>query len=170
MSPLHRFGLAGLLGLAVALASARAAAGDCPECQSAADCPRAGSFCVRHSGPVGCGARVQLCCPGQACAVGANGRPSCEAAGTCTVVTGPADGGASNDAGVPPTDAGVPPTDAGAAANDASVAADAADLPASSSAGCGCRVGGAAAAGRAGCGALGAALALACGRRRRRRP
>lgn len=41
-------------------------------------------------GPVGCGDRVQLCCPGQACAVGADGRPSCESAGTCTVIEGSA--------------------------------------------------------------------------------
>ncbi|MCC7536024.1 MAG: hypothetical protein IT379_07415 [Deltaproteobacteria bacterium] len=30
-----------------------ARAGDCPECTSAADCGRAGSFCVLHEGPSG---------------------------------------------------------------------------------------------------------------------
>ncbi|MCC7539533.1 MAG: hypothetical protein IT379_25130 [Deltaproteobacteria bacterium] len=106
----------------VLVAPAVARAGDCPECTSAADCGREGSFCVLHDGPVGCGDRVQLCCPGQACAVGADGRPSCESAGTCTVVEGsaaPDAGPPLRDSGTPGADAGTPGADTGAPGADA---------------------------------------------------
>lgn len=177
MKTTSRIAVSLALGAAILLGAPAAFAGDCPECQSATDCPRAGSFCVRHNNPVGCGSRVQLCCPGQGCAV-TSGRPSCEAAGTCTVITG------SSDAGVaPPLDAGSPPADAGTRPADVATATDsggASDAPASVDLGpidpsmsatgsCGCRVPGARTDARVHLGALGLALAAA-GLRRRRRP
>jgi len=100
-----------------------AQAGDCPTCAASSECSSSSGpgFCVVHDAPVGCDDLVTLCCPGQGCAV-TDGRPSCEAAGTCTVIedivadAGMSDAGMS-DAGTPDTDAGM--TDAGTSGTDA---------------------------------------------------
>ena len=80
--------------VALLLMTSPALAGNCPVCDGPEDCP--GGFCVLHESDVGCGTMLQICCPGQACALGADGRPTCEAAGTCVVVgeadAGPPDG------------------------------------------------------------------------------
>jgi MYXO-CTERM domain-containing protein len=97
---------------------ATAFAGDCPVCDTAADCNRPGlecsdtnpCFCVEWDMSPGCGALTRICCPGQGCNVGEGGRPSCEG-DRCTVIDGPYTGG---DAGMPSIDAGpMPGTDAG---------------------------------------------------------
>ncbi len=176
MSTLRHVVVSLALGAALAFAAHPAVAGDCPECQSAADCPRPGSFCVRHNSSVGCGTRLQLCCPGQGCST-ASGRPSCEAAGTCTVITG------GTDAGGPPSDVGVAPVDAGArtdtgtsvvdvvTTNDASTldVVNVVDGGTPPSAGCGCRAAGARTSSRLDLGAIGLALAAIGLRRRGRR-
>jgi MYXO-CTERM domain-containing protein len=79
-------GLLFLFGLTLAATPRAAHAGSCPTCTTAADC--AGGFCVIHDTDVGCGTALNLCCPGQGCAIDGNGRPSCEAGNTCAVMCG----------------------------------------------------------------------------------
>lgn len=98
-------------------------AGSCPVCTSAADCSGNPSFCVLHDSDVGCGAERQICCPGQACGIAANGRPTCENRGSCTVIDESADAGPGADAGTgadagPGTDGGAD-TDGGPSGTDA---------------------------------------------------
>jgi hypothetical protein len=106
-----------------------AQAGACPTCDSSDDCTSSEgpAFCVVHDDEVGCGALTTLCCPGQGCAV-TDGRPSCEAAGTCTVIEDLTDGGLPDaggaDAGGTATDTGVG-TDAGGPGIDAGTGTDA---------------------------------------------
>jgi hypothetical protein len=135
----------------VALAAGEAWAGACPVCDGPEDCP--GGFCVLHDQDVGCGAMLQICCPGQGCAIGMDGRPTCETAGTCTVITGDAPDAAPPDAvpGAPDAAPGAP---------------DASGTDGGDGGGCGCRVG-ARAPGGAGLAAA-AALLLVLGRRRAR--
>lgn len=133
-------------------------AGSCPVCDSSDDCTTSGGapgFCVLHDAPVGCGDMVMLCCPGQGCAIDGTGRPSCEAAGTCTVVEDLIDAGvpdAGSDAGESDaggTDAGESDagesdagggTDAGPGTDAGGTGMDAGTAPASTG-GCGCRAG-----------------------------
>ena len=140
-----------------------ARAGDCPTCTASTECSSSSDpgFCVVHDAPVGCGALVTLCCPGQGCGIGVDGRPSCEAAGTCTVIedivadAGMSDAGMS-DAGTSDTDAGtsdtgiagsdaggsdtgVVGTDAGSSGTDSGVRMDAGVTPPVEG-GCSCRV------------------------------
>jgi MYXO-CTERM domain-containing protein len=99
---------------------------------------------------VGCGAGVrQICCPGQACRIDPNGRPSCENAGTCVVVTGASDSGLA--------DAPMSAGDAGASGDGGGKGGD--------SSGCGCRTG----SGPGLSGVLPLALLGLCLARRRRR-
>lgn len=148
-------------------APAAVTAGDCPMCTTSADCN--GGFCVLHNNPVGCGTRVQLCCPGQACAV-MNGRPSCEAAGTCTVVSAPSDGGASDVPAATDTPAATDvsgatdgPAVTDVAIGDAGATADGGTITSASS-GCACRTGTTTTSSRMGVFAL-ASLALLARRR-----
>jgi len=64
-----------------------ARAGGCPACETSEDCPD--GFCVFWDPGHGCESVNPICCPGQGCAVGDNGRPSCEADGLCCVVEDP---------------------------------------------------------------------------------
>lgn len=70
----------------VILLPSAALAGDCPTCDTSADCN--GNFCVNWASSPGCGALTQICCPGQGCALD-NGCPSCFLDGNCTIVDGP---------------------------------------------------------------------------------
>lgn len=163
-----------------------ARAGSCPVCTSSSECTSfedgGVAFCVLHDNPVGCGAEVMLCCPGQGCST-ASGRPSCEG-DTCTVVEDLVDGGPGGtdagpsttdggpgdiDAGPSTTDAGPSGSDAGGTTSDSGAGGmDAGGTtPPPSSAGCGCRVGGGA-SDVAGLGALGVLAALVARRRIRR--
>lgn len=81
--------------LSVILLASPAMAGDCPACNTSADCPDRdedgeNDFCVRWNEPV-CG-MTQLCCPGQGCDT-RSGRPSCEAESRCSVIEGGVDAG-----------------------------------------------------------------------------
>ena len=162
MNTLSRWvGLALIVGLELVAVTARA--GDCPECTSSADC--GGGFCVRHNNPVGCGTRVQICCPGQACRIEPNGRPLCENQGTCVVISGPGDAGRAD---VPPATSDAAIADSGTTHDGGATADGGAGVP--SEAGCGCHAG---AAQTQRTGALLAcslaALALASRARRKRR-
>jgi MYXO-CTERM domain-containing protein len=155
---------------------ATAFAGDCPVCDTAADCNRPGlecsvtspCFCVEWDTSPGCGALTRICCPGQGCSTAEGGRPSCEG-DRCTVIDGPYTGG---DAGTPSRDAGPGPgTDAGggmvdAAGRDAGTTAprDAGTtVPMPRDGGCDCST-----SGSAGSGALAAIAMLYVLWRRRR--
>ena len=163
-----------------------ARAGSCPVCTSSSECTSfedgGVAFCVLHDGPVGCGAEVMLCCPGQGCST-ASGRPSCEGA-TCTVVEDLVDGGPGGtdagpsaadagpgdlDSGPSTTDGGPSGSDAGAVTGDSGASGmDAGGTTlAPSAAGCGCRVG-EGPSDLAGLGALGVLAALVARRRIRR--
>ncbi|MCC6872661.1 MAG: hypothetical protein IT378_00015 [Sandaracinaceae bacterium] len=179
----HRLlGPAMLLSISVLLPST-ALAGGCTECSTNAECEAifgAPAFCVMFDGPTGCGATRQYCCPGQGCAI-VGGRPSCETAGTCTVVGGgtdagpmPVDGGGgpplpdagptdagSTDAGS--TDAGSSPVDSGTAPADGGTTPMDGGTTPSMSGGCGCRV----APTRSGAAIAPAILLIALLRRRR---
>jgi MYXO-CTERM domain-containing protein len=147
-----RASLATLLFAALAVLSpASALAGACPTCTTSADCtnPEGGpAFCVLHDDDVGCGSARQICCPGQACSI-QDGRPSCEARGTCTVVDGPDAGAPPVDAAVevdaavsPDVDAAVPPGPDAATSGDAgSTMTDAGGVDTTTTSGCGCRIG-----------------------------
>lgn len=143
MHPNLRVSLAAALTLfgALVLSSQTAHAGACPTCTTNAECealfPGEPAFCVLHDDDVGCGSARQLCCPGQGCST-ASGRPSCEAAGTCSVV-----GGAETDAGTATTDAGTALVDSGAIVPDAAMFARDGGASDVARAGCACRAGGA---------------------------
>jgi hypothetical protein len=151
--------------LAVVAVPSPARAGACPTCDDASDCaaPAGGpAFCVLHDSDVGCGEQRRLCCPGQGCGIGGDGRPSCEASGTCLVVDATADAAVAGD------DAGtVLPIDAGTTMIDATFRSDAGEMIGRAP-GCGCRV----AAGvteRSGLGCLALALVALAARMARRR-
>lgn len=165
MSPLRFLFAASLVTLAPLSV---AQAGACPTCDSSDDCTSSEgpAFCVVHEDEVGCGALTTLCCPGQGCAV-TDGRPSCEAAGTCTVIEDLTDAGVADAGG---TDAGG--SDAGTAGDVGVVDAGGMDTGSAGAdagvvtgtTGCGCRGGGST---RSGVLALvGIALAFTLARRR----
>lgn len=133
MNTLSRW-VATALVVGIQFVSVTASAGDCPECTSSSDC--GGGFCVRHNNPVGCGTRVQICCPGQGCRIEPNGRPLCENQGTCVVVSGPGDAGRAD---VPPATSDAAIADSGTASDLGTTTDGGAGVP--SEAGCGCRVG-----------------------------
>lgn len=168
----HRFGsavtsaflflfLGGFAAAAALSPGSVARAGSCPICTSSAECTSFDdggvAFCVRHAGPVGCGAELTLCCPGQGCNT-FSGRPSCEG-DTCTVIEDLVDGGpgatdggpggtdggpASTDAGPSPGDGGPDGTDGGPSTSDAGmVGMDAGGTtpPVTTTPACGCRFG-----------------------------
>ncbi|MDQ3034820.1 MAG: MYXO-CTERM sorting domain-containing protein [Myxococcota bacterium] len=135
------------LAILIAIAPATALAGACPTCETNADCealfPGEPAFCVIHDGDVGCGDLRQMCCPGQGCST-FSGRPSCEAAGTCTVVgTVETDAGTmASDAGATPIDSGSTPVDGGGVVPDATTIGTDAGSSDVASGGCSCRAGG----------------------------
>ncbi len=117
-------------------APSSARAGACPSCTTNAECEAITgppAFCVLHTGDVGCGAVRQICCPGQGCNV-QTGRPSCETAGTCSVVGG---GGASSSAsgGVGSSSVGGGSSVAGASSTAAVVSSSAGQASTRSSTG-----------------------------------
>jgi len=86
-----------LAAVAVTVVAFEAEAGGCVGCTTAAEC--SGGFCVLWSTNPGCGIMNRTCCPGQTPNTGScvvmDGRPRCEDAGTCTVVSAPGTGGGS---------------------------------------------------------------------------
>ncbi len=76
--------LLALCAVAAVLLPFEVSAGGCQMCTQASEC--GGGLCVQFTGNQGCGMNARICCPGQACALQADGGPSCAAAGTCTIV------------------------------------------------------------------------------------
>lgn len=84
--------LLAVCAVAVVLFSFDVLAGGCQTCVQTSEC--GGGVCVQFIGSQGCGMNARLCCPGQGCALQADGGASCVDRGTCTIV-GAAGGGAS---------------------------------------------------------------------------
>jgi MYXO-CTERM domain-containing protein len=120
-----------------------AEAGGCDACTTSAECVAIygpGSLCVRWTATSPCMSTMQYCCPGQACAIQGDGRPSCEGdpARPCVVVEESSPDAGPPDAGTTTTpDAGTTATDAGTTARDAG-AMDGGTTT-TSRGGCGCR-------------------------------
>lgn len=123
------------------VAPSPASAGGCPGCESSEDCP--GGFCVYWDEGHGCQDVNPICCPGQGCNVDpADGRPSCEAEGTCCVVGDPGCGVGGSTTASGSESASSESTASGTAASEASATATATatdtDSGSGSGDGCGC--------------------------------